>query len=132
MKKLLILIIIVLLAVTGFFIINIVDPDFFLRVSTLDSGIEGNIAYGPTSPVCKINESCNKPYNGKILIKSSDKSRVIQTFTTDKNGSFRINIQPGTYYLETKQEFINACGQPVKVEIGKFTDINLECDTGIR
>jgi flagellar basal body-associated protein FliL len=97
-----------------------------------ESGIVGKITYGPIAPVCRENEPCSKAYTGKVIIKTEDKSREITSFSTDSNGEFKISINPGTYYLETAQRFISPCGQIVRVEQSQFTNITLDCDTGIR
>ncbi len=127
MKKLLILIIILVLAIVAFVILNIINS-----ILALNSGIEGKIIYGPTEPVCTINEPCSNPYTGEVLIKSKYLAITLKTFETNDKGEFKVNYQPGTYYLETKQKFISSCRQLVNVEKNKFTNITLDCDSGIR
>jgi len=132
MKKLILLIIIALLAIAGIVILNIGYSYFSLNPEQTNSGIEGRIIYGPTSPVCKINEPCEKPYLGEVLIKSKDSIGIIKVFNTTENGEFKVSLKPATYLLETKQNFMITCNQYVTVEQDKYENISLNCDTGIR
>ncbi len=132
MKKLILLIIIALLAIAGFIILNIGNSYFSLNPKLSDSGIEGKITYGPTSPVCRINEPCEKPYFGEVLIKSRDSLTLIMVFNTTENGDFKISLKPSTYLIETKQKFIITCNQYVIVKNNDYTNVSINCDTGIR
>ena len=97
----------------------------------VNSGVSGNVTYGPVTPVCREGEECYKPYVGALSVKTEDNREVAQV-STDVNGGFRVRLRPGTYLIQIEQDFIRVCGTTVTVEPGKFTETELNCDTGIR
>lgn len=79
-------------------------------------------------------EICSKPYQGVIIVKNRDRTREITRFTTDAQGEFKVNLAPGSYLLtgNTQKRFPFLKEQLVLVEPNKFTEVNLNLDTGIR
>jgi hypothetical protein len=106
--------------------------------SNLDSGIAGSVLAGPQCPVIGPDSGpeCNdKPLAATIAVKSAAGLLVTQ-FTSDANGQFRVPLFPGTYLLDPVS--VSPCGLPrgvpqtVTVAAGRFTDVTIEYDTGIR
>jgi len=102
-----------------------------LRTGLLNSGIVGVIMYGPVSPVCFENSTCDKAYHGNVIVKSLDKTST-KTFFTNSDGMFKVSLKPGNYNLIVNRKFIRPCEQNITVVQDTYTHINLTCDTGIR
>jgi len=113
-------------------IINIKIGLNHLKQGTLNSGVEGVIMYGPVTPVCLENASCDKAFHGNVIIKNIEKTRTIKSFFTNSDGEFKVNLEPGIYKLLVNKKFIRPCEQNITIVKDTYTDINLTCDTGIR
>ena len=101
----------------------------------LNSGIYGNITLGPINPVEREGEENTKPYQATISIKNQSGTREIESFTSDKDGRFKVFLKPGTYLIDPLpggSPFPFAKPQAVTVESNKFIELNINYDTGIR
>lgn len=104
-------------------------------VSSYASGIYGTATIGPT---CfgpgRPGEVCTKPYDGIIKVENQSRTEEITTVTTGSNGSFKVSLPPGNYYLVGG----NVTGSPfvrekaVTVRTNSYTKADLNFDTGIR
>ena len=103
-----------------------------------NSGVSGIVLLGPTCPVERIppDPTCaDKPYSTKLVVTTSDQSRVITEFTSDANGKFSVVLAPGEYAIRNAvtANILPYCGHDkFKVEANTFTNITVSCDTGIR
>ncbi len=101
------------------------------------SGIEGQVLIGPTCPVVGPNDPdcADKPYQATLTVLTVPGQKVIR-FTTDANGKFRINLNPGDYvlYPESPNGMVLPVGQEQSftVIIGSFTQLTVTYDSGIR
>jgi hypothetical protein len=100
--------------------------------SATDSGIQGNVIYGPTCPVQRVGgPSCQRPYSSEIVIRQRD--RVVTTLRSGADGSFRVTLRPGTYTITSAKT-----GPPtlapfdVTVKPHAFTTVTVMFDSGIR
>jgi hypothetical protein len=107
-----------------------------------ESGIEGIVLAGPTCPVERADSPCpDRPVSlriGVFPVRSGINTPPQLTFTSGEDGRFRVAVPPGMYVLET------ACGPQsctplpqlkpaaVAVQAGRYTDVTLSADTGIR
>lgn len=113
---------------------------FFLLIigcakEDLNSGIYGNITLGPINPVKREGEENTKPYQATVSIKNQSGTREIESFTSDKDGRFKVFLKPGTYLVDPLpggSPFPFAKSQAVTVESNKFIELNIMYDTGIR
>jgi len=99
-----------------------------------DSGIEGQVFIGPICPVVRVGEECpDQPYQAVLTVNSPKGERIVQV-QTDEAGRFRIPLAPGEYILhpESPNTLPFAVEQPVIVEEGKFTQVVVNYDSGIR
>lgn len=107
-------------------------------IPTTSSGISGKIVLGPTCPVVstEAEKGCqDKSYQATVVVKTTDGLKEITRFTSDKNGEFRVGLQPGNYLLDPlpgSSRFPFAKPENVEVEPNKFTTITIIYDTGIR
>lgn len=103
---------------------------------TLSSGIEGTVTEGPMcpGPVPIGNNPCpDQPYQASIAIIDKNKKQIKQ-ITTDNDGYFKIQLPPGMYTVhpEPGKPFPIASDQTVLVVDGKYTQVAIIYDTGIR
>jgi major membrane immunogen (membrane-anchored lipoprotein) len=100
------------------------------------SGIEGLVTKGPMcpGPVAIGDTKCqDQPYQTAISVLDINNKPITQ-FQTDVSGLFKIPLAPGTYVLhpESTKNLPHAADQTVIVVAGKFTQVTIQYDTGIR
>jgi hypothetical protein len=99
-----------------------------------ESGIEGQVVIGPICPVAQEGQECpDQPYQALLTVTSSKGERIVQV-QTDENGMFKIPLAPGEYVLhpESPNRLPFASEQSVVVEAGRFTQVSVTYDSGIR
>lgn len=105
----------------------------------VSSGIQGSVLISPTCPVETYppDPSCApKPYATKLVVTTSDQSRIVKEFSSDANGTFKVDVPPGEYdvHSASTSELGGGCavGNIVKVSQGSYTKVTVNCDSGIR
>jgi len=103
------------------------------------SGIKGIVLLGPTCPVIKDPPDPNcadKPYATKLVVTTSDQSRVIKEFQSDDNGKFIVQVSPGEYAIRSAAaaNILPYCSssENIKVNASAYSETTVHCDTGIR
>ena len=99
-----------------------------------DSGINGRVTIGPTCPVQRIDSPCpDRPYEVTIAVLDSGRRGVAET-RSDSSGHFRLLLPPGSYTLSPPRTGVppTAPEQTVDVVAGRFTDVQIVFDSGIR
>lgn len=102
------------------------------------SGISGSVLLGPICPAERIppDPRCAaKPYQTNFAVTTPDGTQVIKEFSSDANGKFKVNLLPGNYLI--RPIVINtlprcANNNIITVQADAYTDIVINCDTGIR
>jgi hypothetical protein len=100
-----------------------------------ESGIEGVISISPARPgPVRADEAGSVPLaNATFVIENN--SREVASITTDDKGHFRAALPPGHYKVSLKgrKSSIGRFG-PFEVDVvaGKMTNVQWECDSGIR
>jgi len=100
-------------------------------------GVEGTVLQGPTCPVERIPPDPNcadKPYIG-ATVTAKNVSGDEYTGKTGADGKFRVVVPAGSYTVTVAPiNILPRCEekQDVAVEAGKFTNLEISCDTGIR
>lgn len=96
------------------------------------SGIRGTILAGPACPgPARLDSPCpDRPVSMTVEVVSG--ATVAATFTSDAAGTFSITVAPGTYTLRSKSGLPALKSSTVIVVDGRFTEIELHADTGIR
>jgi hypothetical protein len=104
------------------------------RVPGPGTGVRGVVMVGPQCPVQNVASACpDEPFHGEVRAMGSDGSSG--SATTEANGSFRMDLAPGTYELVAVTD---GPGPPtaipltVTVRSGAYTRVSLQVDTGIR
>ena len=98
------------------------------------SGVEGQVFIGPVCPVVQVGQECpDQPYQATLVVNNSNGREIVKV-QTDAQGRFKIPLEPGEYVLhpETPNVMPFASEQPFTVEPGKFTQITVTYDSGIR
>ena len=103
------------------------------------SGISGQVLLGPTCPVERIPPDPNcvdKPYKTNLMLTFADQSYVIAQFSSDENGNFSIEADPGKYQIRSAAaaNLLPYCSSSgtIKVTANTYTSAAIFCDTGIR
>jgi hypothetical protein len=90
---------------------------------------------GPACPVESVTSPCpDIPFLGDVVATATDGSTT--TVTTDGEGRFTMNLQAGTYVVTA----VTTSGsvpptpvpQTVEVQVGAYTRVTIEVDSGIR
>lgn len=97
----------------------------------------GKVILGPTCPVetTPPDPRCApKPYLTKIEAFSVDGTELVKTVQNQSDGSFVMNLPAGDYSIKTGGEVVypRCISEPVTIQPGVTTSIDITCDTGIR
>ncbi len=98
------------------------------------SGIEGQVLAGPMCPVVQQEQACpDGPYQATLTVKSPSGVQIAQV-KTDTQGHFKVSLVPGNYILhpESPDGVASAGDQAFTVETGRFTQLTIHYDSGIR
>jgi len=98
------------------------------------SGIEGQVLIGPACPVVQDGQACpDQPYQATLTVNSSSGVMIVQV-QADAQGHFRVPLAPGEYILhpESPNGLPFAGDQSFVVETGRYTQISVNYDSGIR
>jgi len=98
------------------------------------SGVEGQVFIGPVCPVVQEGQECpDQSYQATLVVNNSN-GREIVKIQTDAQGRFKIPLEPGEYILhpESPNVMPYASEQAFVVEAGKFTQVTVNYDSGIR
>lgn len=99
-----------------------------------NSGIEGQVFSGPMCPVVQVGQECpDQPYQAVLTVNSPEGERIVQV-QTDEEGRFKIPLLPGEYILhpQSADALPFASEQTVFVEEGKYTQVIVNYDSGVR
>ena len=107
------------------------------KAPPVDSGIEGQVLIGPMCPVVREGTPCpDQPYQATIAVWNADRTQKVRTFETGSDGRFRIPLAPGEYYVDPQPPDSGGPPTPipqsVTVPTGRFLQITVEYDSGIR
>lgn len=104
--------------------------------SKVDSGVRGVVVSGPQCPVETIDDPCpDLPVSGIVVSVSTPEGSVAAETRTDAEGRFDVAVVPGEYVVQPVVESGGvAFSKPVQVSVadGKFVEVTLIVDTGIR
>jgi hypothetical protein len=99
------------------------------------SGVQGMVTAGPTCPVQRTDDTtcADKPVPADITVRSRATGATVATGAAGQDGRFRIAVAPGDYAVEAQSPQAMRC-QPADVTVprGRYTDVAVSCDTGIR
>lgn len=102
-------------------------------VQDMASGIDGKVVLRPVSPVERPGMINQRPYETIIGVENAA-GRVVAEVRSDRDGRFRIILEPGTYDLHPASDAVypQAPVQTVTVAKDHFTPVHIVYDSGIR
>lgn len=104
--------------------------------SKVDSGVRGVVVSGPQCPVETIESPCpDLPVSGIVVSVSAPDGSTTAKTRTDAEGRFDAAVAPGEYVVQPVVESGGvAFSKPVQVTVsdGRFVEVTLQVDTGIR
>lgn len=98
--------------------------------------LTGIATRGPMSPV--VRKDMPRPYepaDGVIFVILTTSGKEIQSVVTDKEGSYSVDLPPGTYRVEMPRSplgFTKDLPTEVTIAENEETRLNIRLDTGIR
>jgi hypothetical protein len=103
------------------------------------SGLTGTVMLGPTCPVVVEGQECDDKSAVSATVTVSEQvpgesyaaGKVVATTTTDARGVYRISVDPGAYVV-TASAGMSCELMDAPVTTGKYTVVDVPCDTGIR
>jgi hypothetical protein len=100
-----------------------------------ESGVEGVITIGPANPgPARVGAASSTPLANATFAVEKNNGEVT-SFITDEQGRFRVSLPPGQYKISMKgrKSSIGRFG-PFETDVaaGKMTNVQWECDSGIR
>jgi hypothetical protein len=105
-------------------------------LEVIDSGIKGKVTIGPTCPV-EMNPpdpKCDpKPYAASLVAINRITAEK-KEFKVSDDGSFNIKLSPGDYSIRNVDSSVlpRMEDQEISVYAHKYTQVNIEFDSGIR
>jgi hypothetical protein len=107
------------------------------ETSQSESGIEGRAVITPTSPVLRTNmpKPDPAPYETGLIVVTADEGREVARLKTGSDGRFRVALPPGRYIVKPLMEnrrWPRGGEQEVTVTAGKFTQVTVTFDSGMR
>ena len=104
--------------------------------SGTETGIEGVITISPTQPgPIRADMPSSQPLANATFVVKDEKNTVTAEFTTDSQGHFHASLSPGRYTvsLKGKKTGVGHFG-PFEVDVvaGQMTNVQWQCDSGIR
>jgi hypothetical protein len=117
------------------FIVMAVSASTGQTPSAGESGIEGVITISPAKPgPIRAGAAASIPVANATFAVEKDNGEV-SSFITDDQGRFRVSLPPGHYKISLKgrKTSIGRFG-PFEADVapGKMTNVQWECDSGIR
>ena len=99
-----------------------------------ESGLEGVITISPANPgPTRVDAAAMALANTTFAVEKNNGE--VTSFITDEQGRFRVSLPPGHYKISLKgrKSSIGRFG-PFETEVaaGKMTNVQWECDSGIR
>jgi hypothetical protein len=102
-------------------------------VATQVSGLRGLVMQGPTEPVCRTDDSCEKPAPG-ILLQFRRDGKLVAEVKTTRAGRYAVRLRAGSYAVKTARRRIGTGLTPrvVRVPTGRIARVDFHLDTGIQ
>ncbi|MGH2831549.1 MAG: hypothetical protein ACRDK2_02135 [Solirubrobacteraceae bacterium] len=125
-------------ALAGAVLLSVTAPltgfDALGSAGQLDSGVRGRVLYGPTCPVQRVGQTCTRPYQATISIRSKPTNRLVARVRSSISGHFSIRLAPGRYLLtlQNGHPFPRSSPQTITVHSHRYTSVIINYDSGIR
>ena len=97
-------------------------------------GLAGVVMEGPITPVCKVDEPCEKPAAG-VVLEFKRAGRVAARVRTSRKGTYRVGLRSGSYTVTTVPPRRIGSGltpRTVRVPKGRMARRDFHLDTGLQ
>ena len=97
------------------------------------TGLYGTVTEGPTQPVCRTDEPCDRPA-ANLRLRFVRSGMTVAAVRTDGRGRYRIALRPGRYAVRLMRTGVGSIVEPthVTVPVRRYARVNFYRDTGIR
>jgi hypothetical protein len=98
------------------------------------SGVRGVVLYGPTCPVQRPGQTCERPYQATVTFSRASSPTVAARIRTGTNGRFTVRLRAGRYLVKATNGAAHSRppSQVVTVTAHHFTAVTIRFDSGIR
>jgi hypothetical protein len=104
--------------------------------SASDSGVRGLVLYGPTCPVQRAGQTCERPLQTTVVVRHAAARTVVARVRSAADGRFTVRLGAGRYVLRaaagSSSLYPRPVSQGVSVTAHHFTSVTLHVDSGIR
>jgi hypothetical protein len=99
-----------------------------------DSGVRGIVLYGPTCPVQRPGQTCERPYQATVVVSRASSGRFVARTRSAADGRFAVRLTSGHYLIKASSgaRYPRPVSRVVSVTAGHFTTVTLHVDSGIR
>jgi len=101
--------------------------------------LQGQVTIGPICPVERPDRPClptPETYAArKVLVLSSDGANLVATVPLNQTGSYRVELDPGTYVVDINRAGIDRSPdvpRTITLTAGETVTLDIDIDTGIR
>jgi hypothetical protein len=100
----------------------------------VNSGVRGLVLYGPTCPVQRAGQTCERPYQATIVFRREPSRRIVARGHSGADGRFTVHLRAGRYLVAPRNgvPYPRAQSQTVSVSSHHFTAVTIHFDSGIR
>jgi hypothetical protein len=97
------------------------------------SGLRGVVMQGPTAPVCRADDPCEKPAVG-VFLQFRRGGRVVAQVKTTATGRYSVRLRASSYSVTAPWRRIGTGLTPrlVRVPRGRVAKVDFHLDTGIQ
>jgi hypothetical protein len=97
------------------------------------SGLYGTVREGPTQPVCRVNERCDR-LAANLRLRFVRNGMTVASARTDGRGRYRVALRPGRYAVRLTTQGLGSLVEPAHVTVpaARYARVNFYRDTGIR
>lgn len=102
--------------------------------TTPDSGLRGQVLYGPTCPVERPGAICERPYQATLVVSRTASRGTVARVSTSADGHFTVPLRAGRYLVTVTSHtaYPQSWSQKVSVTGHQFTSLTIRIDSGIR
>lgn len=113
------------------------EPNPGATATPSDTGIRGTTMVDGGCPMARNASPCaDKPISAKIAVTNAATNAAAAEVTSDITGRFAIALPPGAYRVQASdpsgKPVPYAAPRPVTVDPGRYTEIAIQLDSGVR
>lgn len=103
---------------------------------SMASGVEAFVTISPACPVVTPEGCPPLPFEADMVVRDATSGAVVVNVASSADGRFRVDLEPGSYVLAPAQTAMTAAPSadpvPFEVRAGRYTQVEVKYDSGIR